>query len=439
MEVQVAGENHDLHAGAKQLLSSEGARMQYVSHQAEPYRLEIVQRTDLVEVHTVLTAYDDCGTIRCRNTVRNVAARPITLESVSTITLPGFGKNGTASTKELYLYRFTNSWHVECQPRVHSLFELGLFRGNLRSMKRVAGCNTGSWSTKEELPQAILEDRESGTFTMFEIENNGSWYWEISDNDYQLYWLLSGPNQHFNQWSKVLQPGECFETVPVAICCSDSLDGVIGEMTRYRRHIRRPCAPMEQLPVIFNEYMHASWDNPSEENTRCMAPAVAETGAEYYVIDCGWHNEADVVQPYLGDWKDSRTRFPSGVKATIDYLHSLGLKAGLWLEPEAVGYLCEEMNRYYDKDCFFCRNGEKIQTQGHYQLDFRHPKVIGFMEELFRRLIVDYGVDYLKLDYNHCTGPGTECHSDSLGDGLLGHGQAYLAFLRRMMDTYTRR
>jgi hypothetical protein len=48
--------------------------------------------------------------------------------------------------------------------------------------------------------------------------------------------------------------------------------------------------------------MHLSWDSPTEETTRLYAPIVASTGAEYYVIDCGWHNEepGNVIYPYVG-------------------------------------------------------------------------------------------------------------------------------------------
>lgn len=437
MEVQIAGENHDTHCGAKQFMSSEGMRLLYVSNIQTDTQLTIIQCSQLIEVTSYFFAYPQTNTIRVYHTVKNIADKAIVLEQANSLSLVGLGEKGLDNTEQLYLYRFTNSWHVECQPRIHSFYELGLFNGNnFRSMKRIAGCNTGSWSSKEELPQAIIEDRASGRFLMFQIENNGSWYWEIGENCGRLYLHLSGPNQHFNQWSKKLHPGESFETVKVAVCQHTSLNGVLGEITKYRRCITRVCEADTNLPTIFNEYMHASWENPTEGNTRIMAPAVAKTGVKYYVIDCGWHNEEDSVYPYVGHWRNSQKRFPSGVKKTIEFLHSLGMKAGLWLEIEAIGNLCEEMLNYYAEDCFFRRNGEKILTMGRHQLDFRHTQVTAFIEKVFSRLIEDYGVDYLKIDYNQCSGPGTECHSDSLGDGLLEHNRAYLSWMQKMMERY---
>ena len=43
----------------------------------------------------------------------------------------------------------------------------------------ISGCNVGSWSTKEALPQGILENR--GRFLMFQIESNNSWYYEMAN------------------------------------------------------------------------------------------------------------------------------------------------------------------------------------------------------------------------------------------------------------------
>ena len=89
-----------------------------------------------------------------------------------------------------------------------------------------------------------------------------------------------------------------------------------------------------------------------------------------------------------------------------------------------------------DKECFFVKNGEKIQAMGRYQLDFRNEKVKNYLFGVFRTLVEDYGVDYFKIDYNQCTGSGTEIASDSLGDGLLEHNRAYIAFLEELTRRY---
>lgn len=437
-EVQVAGRNHAEHAGAKQFHSSETARLKYISYAETENTLEIVQSSDLVSVTTHFEAYPDCNVVRVWNTVNNLTDKPIVLEHVSSFVLYGICDKGTDGVKNMYLHRFYSSWHVECQPVRLSFYQLGLFNGNMRSMKRIVGANTGSWSTKEELPQAIIEDEEKKKFLFFQIESNNSWYYEIGDTDKLIYMNLGGPNATANQWSRRLEAnGGEFSSVPVAVVTGGGINEVTAEMTKYRRHIVRKCAPDRNLPTIFNEYMHLSWDSPNEKRTAIVAPSVAELGIRYYVIDCGWHDECDVKDLYrmCGKWRPSARRFPSGLKSTIDMIHKCGMKAGVWLEPEIIGADCKEMEDYYGDECFMTRNGEKVVAGSRKFLDFRNRKVRDYLTETVD-MLVRLGVNYIKFDYNQDVGAGTETDSISLGDGLTRQSEAYLCWVKSIMDKY---
>lgn len=59
-EIQIAGQNHAEHAGAKWLHSSETAKLKYISYAETENMLEIVQSDDLVSVTTHFEAYPDC-------------------------------------------------------------------------------------------------------------------------------------------------------------------------------------------------------------------------------------------------------------------------------------------------------------------------------------------------------------------------------------------
>ena len=430
-EVQVSGENKNSHAGIKMIHSSEGAKLRYVSHDVAGDTLKIVQRSDLIEVGTFFTRYDDTDTVAVYNEIKNVSERDIVLEEASSFVLNGFSENGLKDSDDLYFTRFLQSHQAECQPYRASFTEAGLFYGNLEGQKRIAFANVGSWSTKEELPQGVIENVATKDFLMFQIESNNSWYYEISDDLGKVYLYLGGANLTFGGWSKKLKPSETYQTKTAALSYGKSLNGVIAEITKYRRRIAGRCAADDDLPAIFNEYMHLSWDSPTEENTANIAPVVAKTGVKYYVIDCGWHNEEDgnIIYPYVGQWKESKARFPHGLKKTTDFLRSLGLKAGLWIEPEVIGIKCEEMLNFYDDGCFLQRNGKKVAVMNRCFLDFRAKKVVDYLTETIRRMVEDYGADYIKLDYNQDVGVGTDYASFCAGEGLEECGKAYLRWI----------
>ena len=433
-EVQISGEHKNTHMGVKMVRSSEGERLSYVSHTKRDNTLEIIQQSELVEVKTVFTAYDDTNAVRAYTEVKNISDREIALEEVSALVVPAYPKAADGGVGHLWFTRFVQSHHYECQPVRASFQMLGMHGSTGECQKRIAFANIGSWSTKEELPQGIIEDADKGLFTMFQIEQNSSWYYEISDKLGQNYLYLGGASLPFGNWSKALKAGESYRTPAVALSFGRSAEDVIGEMTKYRRHVCKNAAADRTLPTIFNEYMHLSWDSPTAENTAKIAPVVAAMGVEYYVIDCGWHNEepGNIIYPYVGQWKESKARVPEGVRKSTDFIRSLGMKAGLWIEPEIVGIQCKEMLDFYDDDCFMQRNGRRIAVSGRHFLDYRHAKVRDYMSESIRRMVEDYGADYIKFDYNQDCGVGTDYLSFCAGEGLEACADAFLSWVREM-------
>lgn len=434
-EAQISGENKDTHMGVKMINSSEGAKFKLVDYLVKDDTLIVTLCSGILEAKVNFVCYQDTQTVRIFTEYKNVSENDIVLEEASAFCVTGIGN--IYQSENLKFTRFFQSHHAECQPKTYTFKDLGLFRGTGEGQKVISHANVGSWSTKEELPQGIIENSD-GKFIFFQIESNNSWYYEISDKYCMYYLYLGGANSTYGGWSKKLGVGETYRTVNVAVSFGDSLDSVVGEMTKYRRIIRGRCRADENLPTIFNEYMHLSWDSPSEENTKKYAPTVQKTGVKYYVIDCGWHDEVDtdIIYHYVGKWRESKRRFPSGIKATCDYIRSLGLKPGLWIEPEVVGFKNEEMINYYGDECFIKRNGKKVTVMNRLFLDYRQPKVREYMTETIRVMVEDYGAEYIKMDYNQDLGIGTETDAYSFGEGLEKSALAFAEWIEEIVKKF---
>ncbi len=255
------------------------------------------------------------------------------------------------------------------------------------SLKRVAISSQGTWSSLEYLPMAALENIEVGSTLCWQIEHNGSWYWEISDLAHELVLRVSGPTYRDGLWSKRLAPGGTFASVPVTFAYVEGdFQTALGTLTQARRLLRRPLRDLETLPVIFNDYMNCLWGNPTTEALLPIIDKAAEVGAEYFVIDAGWYAElGETWWESVGAWQPSVTRFPAGLSEVIQHIRAKNMIPGLWLEIEVMGINCPLVRQVPDS-WFFLRDRKRVIDHGRYQLDFRNPEVRTHADGIIERL-----------------------------------------------------
>lgn len=448
VEVNISGLDRPLERhGNKYIVTAPGYRLKFKDFRDTGNqlgrKLEIVTFDDEtgLEVVSHFQFYNGISVARTWTTVTNNGKDDVTLEYVSSFALTGIEKEGLLSQDEKMALRVChNSWQRELQWQEYTLPQLGVELcqplKEQHSSKAIAFTNVGNWSAKEYIPMGYLENKETNTSLFWQIEHNGSWHWEISDQEGHLYLQLSGPSEIESHWSKNLRNGEAFESVPCSVgVCTGGFDNAMGELTKYRRKIRRRNRDNETLAVIFNDYMNCLWGDPTTEKEIPLIDAAAEAGCEYFCIDAGWYDKG-FWWDGVGMWQESKERFPNGLKEVTDYIRSKGMIPGVWLELEVMGIKCPMVNDVCDDTWFFTRHGKRVHDRSRYQLDFRNPKVIAHANEVIDRLVSQYGVGYIKMDYNIEPGIGTEYNSDSVGDGLLGHERAYLSWLDSIFKKY---
>lgn len=446
VQVHATGANpRALHAN-KHVGTSPAAGLRYVTH-----RDTTDQRGRLIEIEqagatdpagepvTVITHWHFLGeapVVRAWTEVRNTGTAPLGLEYVSSFALVGLtDPRGGHWDQTARLWLGHHGWCAEGQWRQYRLPELGLSPFVPGNTKRISVASTGTWPASEHLPMGILEDVHANTHLFWQIETNGSWHWELSDAGEPLYLQLAGPTEAENHWWKNLQPGEAFVSVPVAVGAGAAdIDETAASLTRYRRSMRRSSEDTRKLPVIFNDYMNCLWGDPTTEKLLPLIDAAAEAGCGYFCIDAGWYADG-FWWDGVGQWLPSDKRFPKGITEPLDYIRSKGMTPGLWLELEVMGVECPLAKEAPD-EWFFRRHGRRVIDNCRYQLDYRHPDVIAHADAVIDRLVKDYGVGYIKMDYNINAGPGTEVDADSFGDGLLQHNRAYRAWIERVMQRY---
>ena len=357
--------------------------------------------------------------------------------TVSSLNLAGFtGEPVAADPERLLLSWARNGWATEFRWQHHTLEQAGIVDpsplGGPRhdsSRCHVGVASFGSWSTGNFLAVGAVTDQRTGHCWTWQIEHNGAWQWQAFDINSSLALTLSGPTSAEHFWSLRLGPGERFSSVPATLAVSPGgLEGALAEMTRHRRLTRRPNRDNRECPVIFNYYMNCLMGDPTTEKLRPLVRAAAEAGCEYFVIDCGWYADNAGWWDTVGDWEPAASRFPRGLGEVTDAITAAGMTPGLWLEPEVVGVRSAVAARF-SSEAYFCRDGRPIIENGRYQLDFTHPEVTRHLDDTVDRLIGQFGIGYLKLDYNINIGHGTDTRGRSPGAGLLDHNRAYSRWL----------
>ena len=438
-EIHVTGENADAHHGMKHIGSYGSRALKYVSHGTETEkdgkRVVFLLSDGRMNVRVSYRFYNGIQAVRAWCEVKNVGTDPLGLEYVSSFSYTGLDAGEPAPLYKSVRVAVPHNGNVrECNWQWYGMEELGLRRISSSCTKRCTVSNTGTWSGKEFLPMGAVENGDTGCCYLWQIEHHGSWQWELGEVSQMLYLKLSGPTEQENHWYKELQPGESFTTVPVALTVAGNFEAAVAEMTKYRRALFQGNGAGAGMPVIFNDYMNCLGGDPTEERELPMIDAAAAAGAEYYCIDAGWYADGTWWET-VGEWLPFKGRFPNGIKRVFDYIREKGMIPGIWLEIEVMGIECP-LAKEWEDECFFLRHGKRVIDHGRYQLDFRHPRVRAHATAVVDRVVREYGVGYIKMDYNIEAGIGTEVSADSFGDGLLQHNRAYLAWLDETLARY---
>lgn len=445
LELHMLGFDTNDHHASRHTITSPAWELQYLHHtlekKADGQLLKIYLVGEHIQVCMQYRFYEETAVVRSFAEITNSSHKDLILDYITSFAFFGIASHQEHWDTDSLLYLPHNTWHGELQWKKNSVNSLGLVKFDVPCLKKLSFSQTGTWSSSEYIPMGILKNVKENMSYCWQIENNGSWYYEIghAEQEEGLYLQLCGPEYEHNHFLKELKPQESFVTVPVACgVCDGGFDEAVGELTKYRRKIRRKNEDNEQLPVIFNDYMNCLGADPTEEKELPLIAAAAEAGAEYFVVDAGWYSEkegGDNWWPVIGSWKESKSRFPHGLNAVMDYIRSKGMKAGLWIEIEGIGP-DSELGKILPDDWFFQIRGKRSMEHYRYQLDFRNPDVRRFADETLEEIIEKYNLKYLKIDYNINAGLGTDLHAESVGSGLLEHCRAYLAWLDAFFDRH---
>ncbi len=203
--------------------------------------------------------------------------------------------------------------------------------------------------------------------------------------------------QNFNF---VLENGESFQT-PEAVL-TYSCEGLGGISRIYHKLYRtRLCRGMyRDIPraVVLN-----SWETTYftfDENTIVqLARDAKKIGVDTMVLDDGWFSTRTTDKAGLGDWWENPDRLPSGLGWLAGEVNKLGLRFGLWFEPEMVNP-DSELFRNHPDWALHTPGRATTPTRSQITLDFSRREVCDYIIDSISSILDRANIEYIKWDMN---------------------------------------
>lgn len=197
-----------------------------------------------------------------------------------------------------------------------------------------------------------------------------------------------------------LHEGECFETPAVY---SGYSCGGFEMMTHTlhcfcEKHMMPEYLAGKTLPVLYNSWYSTTFDVRCQEQM-ALARRAAKMGVELFVVDDGWFEGRTDDTAALGDWFVDRKKFPDGLQVLIEKVNSLGMKFGLWIEPEMTN-LKSRLYENHPDWIYRYDTREVLMGRNQYELDMSNPQVVDYLIQVFDDLLKEHNIEYIKWDMN---------------------------------------
>ena len=168
-----------------------------------------------------------------------------------------------------------------------------------------------------------------------------------------------------------------------------------------------------------------------------MAKDAAEMGVELFVMDDGWFGKRDDDNSGLGDWQVNEKKLGCTLKELSEKIHGLGMKFGIWYEPECIS-MDSDLYRTHPDWAFQVPGRNPVRSRNQLVLDFSRKDVRDHIFDEMTKVLDGADVDYLKWDFNRsiCDVYSAQLPSDRQGEVLHRYVLGLYEFLERLGKRY---
>ena len=290
-------------------------------------------------------------------------------------------------------------------------------------------------SSAQQNPFMMLKrpstDEFKGEAMGFSFVYSGNFQIQAEVDAYEVTRVLVGIHPEHFCWK--LEQGCSFQSPEAVMVYSDQgLNGVSQTFHKlYRHRLARGIWRDQARPILINNW-EATYFDFTEEKLLKIASKAKECGVELFVLDDGWFGKRTHERAGLGDWVVNPDRLACGIDGLSEKIEALGLKFGLWFEPEMVN---KDSDLYREHPDWILSVPGRHASQGRFQyvLDFSRKEVVDRIYEMMSKILRESRLSYIKWDMNRSI---TECFSN--GYPADQQGEIFHRYILGVYDLYER-
>jgi alpha-galactosidase len=244
---------------------------------------------------------------------------------------------------------------------------------------------------------------DSGTVYFGALAYSGAW--QIAVEQIPTWDVRIHTGYHPFDFQLDLASGE--KHITPAVVSGVTSEGWGGASRRLHAFTQERVLPHPQIrPVLYNGW-EALYFTLSLAGLIDLARKAAAIGVELFCVDDGWFGARRNDFAGLGDWVVRADAFPQGLEPLVQEVQRLGMKFGLWIEPEMVNPDSDLYRRHPDWVLHF-PSRERTEARNQLILDFGRPEVVEHIFNVLDDLVTRYNIAFFKWDMNRlATEPGS--------------------------------
>ncbi len=293
--------------------------------------------------------------------------------------------------------------------------------------------STTGGSSNRHNPAFLLKskgaDEERGEIYGFNLIYSGNHYSAVEKGNHDTLRVMSGINPHCFLWK--LDKGESFSAPQAVMSYAEGgINAFSANMHDFvNKHIITKEFQYSERPIVVNNW-EATFFNFNRRKLLALARKAKGLGVEMFVLDDGWFGKRNHDRAGLGDWVVNEKKLPGGIKSLSDAIHKMGMKFGLWFEPECVN-MDSDLYRAHPDWALTVPEREPSFGRNQLVLDLTRIEVRDYIVDAVSGVLDSAKIEYVKWDYNRHI-------SDMYSTSLKNQGELFHRYILGLYEILRR-